>query len=90
MKEQTLADYDANEARAYDKGIVNNLQMNEQEKQAEAGLLTGQQQIMNPATYYSLAGSSNQSIMQALLQTPGIGGLLGGIASGVISKLPMF
>jgi hypothetical protein len=57
---------------------------NEQEKQSAAGLLTGQQQIMNPATYYSLASSSNQSIMQAPLQSPGLGGLLGGIAGGVI------
>ena len=90
MKEQTLADYDANEARAFDQGMVNNLLMNEQEKQTGAGLLTGQQQIMNPATYYGLAGSSNQSIMQAPLQSPGLGGLLGGIAGGVISKLPTF
>jgi hypothetical protein len=77
-----------NEARAYDEGMVNNLLMNEQEKQASAGLMTGQQQIMNQATYYRLAGSSNQSIMQAPLQSPGLGGLLGGTAGGVISKLP--
>jgi hypothetical protein len=32
--------------------------MSEQEKQAGAGMLTGQQQIMDTETYYSLPGSS--------------------------------
>lgn len=90
MKEQTLADYDANEARGFDQNMINNLLMNEQAKQGAAALLTGQEQISNPVGYTSAAMQGNQSIMNAPLQTPGIGGLLGGIASGVISKLPTF
>ena len=90
MKEQTLADYDANEARAFDQNQVNNMLMNEQAKQGAAALLTGQEQISNPVGYTSAAMQGNQSIMQAPLQTPGVGGLIGGLAQGVISKLPMF
>ena len=90
MKEQTLADYDANEARAFDSNMVNNLNTNEAAKQGAAALLTGQEQISNPVGYTSAAMQGNQSIMQAPLQTPGIGGLIGGLAQGVISKLPMF
>lgn len=90
MKEQTLADYDANEARGYDQGLVGNLLTNEQSKEEAARLLTGQEQIANPIGYTSEAMSGNQSIMQAPLQNPGLGGLLGGIAGGVISKLPTF
>lgn len=90
MKEQTLADYDANEARGFDQNMTNNLLMNEQAKQGAAALLTGQEHISNPVGYTSAAMQGNQSIMNAPLQTPGMGGLLGGIASGVISKLPTF
>ena len=90
MKDQTLADYDANEARAFDQNQVNNMLLNEQSKQGAAALLTGQEQISNPVGYTSAAMQGNQSIMQAPLQTPGIAGLLGGLAQGVISKLPTF
>ena len=68
MKEQTLADYDADEARAFDQGVVNNLLMNKQERQTgAAALLTGQEQISNPVGYTSAAMQGNQSIMQAPL-----------------------
>lgn len=90
MKEQTLADYEASEAQGFDDNMINNLLMNKQAKQGAAAMLTGQEQISNPMGYTSAAMQGSQSIMNAPLQTPGIGGLLGGIASGVISKLPTF
>jgi hypothetical protein len=40
MKEQTLADYDANEARGFDQNMTKNLLINEQAKQGAAALLT--------------------------------------------------
>ena len=59
MKEQTLSDYDANEARAFDQNMVSNLNTNEQAKQGAAALLTGQEQISNPVGYTSAAMQGN-------------------------------
>jgi hypothetical protein len=53
--------------------------------------LTNQQQIAAPQAFFGLANSGNNSIMQAPLQSPalgGLGGVLGGVAGAAVSKIP--
>ena len=89
FRQQSMTDLDAQQTRAYDDQLMSLLGANDAAKVQAAGLLTGQQQIANPQSYFGLAGQSNQSIMQAPLQRPGIGGLLGGIAGGALGALPI-
>lgn len=88
FQQQTMTDLDAQQSRAYDDQLQSLLGANDAAKVQAAGLLTGQQQIANPQSYFGLAGQSNQSIMQAPLQRPGIAGLLGGVAAGAASAIP--
>jgi hypothetical protein len=81
---QARTDLDAQQARAFDQGLVGNMFTQEQAKQAGASGLLGQAQIANPLGYYGTALQGNQSIMQAPLQKPGLGGLIGGIAGGAL------
>ena len=76
------------EARAFDDSIVQNLMANENAKAEAARLITGQQQIANPAQFFGLANQGNNSIMGANLAKPGMAGVIGGLASSVISKIP--
>ena len=87
-KLQAQNDLNANEARSFDSSLGQNLFANEQAKSNAASLLTGQEQIASPSSYFGGAMQGNSSIMNAPLQSPGLGGLFGGIASGVMSKIP--
>lgn len=84
----TLGDIDASRARDFDSSLTDTMLQNEQSKQQAAGLLTGQAQLVNPQSWYGTGMQGNQSILQAPLQSPGLGGLIGGIAGGAISKIP--
>lgn len=86
--EQARTDLAANQARAYDQNLVGNLGSNFAARQAGASGLLGQAQIANPAAYSGQALQGNQSIMQAPLASPGLGGLLGGMAGGLVSAMP--
>jgi hypothetical protein len=86
-REQALTDLDAQQARAFDSSLLSNLLTNEQSKSEAARLITGQQQIANPLGYYNSSISGNQSIMNAPLQSTGVGGLLGGLAGGAMSAI---
>ena len=81
-KLQATNDLNAQEARGFDSGIAQNLFANEQAKSNAASLLTGQEQVASPASYFGGAMQGNQSIMQAPLQSPGLAGLFGGLAQG--------
>lgn len=83
-----LTDLDTSQARAFDDQLLQGLGANEQAKQAGASGLLGQAQLANPQSFFAGAGGANQSIMQAPLQKPGLGGLLGGIAGGLASSIP--
>jgi hypothetical protein len=87
-KEAALADVDAQQARAYDEALKGVLLNDENTKAEAARLITGQQQIANPIPYFQTASSANNSIMQAPLQSPGMAGMIGGLASSVIGKIP--
>jgi len=82
---------DINEAQAqnFDQNLTGNLAANEAAKGEAARVLTGQQQVVNPAAYFSGAEGANSSIINAsTLAKPGLGGLFGGIASGAASAIP--
>lgn len=89
---QARTDLDTQQAQAFDQNLQQGLQLNEQAKQAGAAGLVGQQQVANPTGYFGGAMQGNQSIMQAPLQKPGLGGLIGGALGGVggalASKIP--
>jgi hypothetical protein len=83
-----MTDLNSQQARSFDQNLVGALGANEQAKQAGASGILGQAQIANPQSYFGLATQGNNAIMNAPLQRPGIGGLLGGIAGGAASAIP--
>lgn len=86
FREGALTDLDTQQARAFDTQLLGGLGANEQAKQAGASGILGQAQLANPQSYFAGAGGANQSILQAPLQRPGLGGLLGGVAGGLASN----
>lgn len=85
---QARSDLAANQARAFDQQLQGNLGQNFAARQAGASGLLGQAQIANPQSYAGIATQGNQSIMNAPLARPGLGGLLGGLAGGLASAIP--
>lgn len=81
-------DLDTNQARTFDDNLVTAMGANDQAKQQGAAGLIGQAQVANPTAYSGQALQGNQSIMNAPLAKPGLGGLLGGIAGGAMSAIP--
>jgi hypothetical protein len=90
FRTQALSDLDAARARDFDSSLVNNLNLNETAKNNAAAMLTGQQQLANPLGWTGQTMQGNSSIMNAPLASPGIGGLIGGIAGGALSAIPKF
>lgn len=88
FREEALDDYENARRRAFDANLAQNLFANEQSKSEAARLITGQQQVANPIGWTQAGMQGNQSIMQAPLAKPGLGGLIGGIAGGVASAIP--
>lgn len=88
FKTQSLMDFNDQQAQGFDQQLQGALGANEQAKQAGASGLMGQAQIANPQGFFGGAMQGNQSILQAPLQKPGLGGLLGGAAGGLASAIP--
>lgn len=86
--QQARTDLAAQQARAYDSNLVGAQQQNLNTRLGGAAGLLGQAQIANPTAYSGQAISGNQSIMNAPLASPGLGGLLGGIGGGLASAMP--
>jgi hypothetical protein len=84
---QARSDLAANQARAFDQNLQQAQQQNLATRQAGAAGLLGQAQIANPTAYSGQAISGNQSIMNAPLASPGLGGLLGGALGGAMSAI---
>lgn len=87
-RDQALTDLNTQQAQAFDQQLQGALGANFGAQQAGASGLLGQAQIANPQSFYAGAAGANQSIMQAPLQKPGLGGLLGGVAGGLASSIP--
>ncbi len=81
--QQARTDLASNQGRAFDQQLQGAQAQNFQAKQQGAAGLMGQQSLANPTGYSGQAIQGNQSIMQAPLASPGIGGLLGGMMSAV-------
>lgn len=88
FRTQALTDLNSQQAQAFDQQLLQGLNMNEAAKAGGAAGLMGQAQMANPTGYYGAALGGNQSIMNAPLQRPGLGGLLGGVAGGLASAIP--
>jgi hypothetical protein len=82
------SDLAANQGRAFDQQLQGAQGANFQARQQGASGLLGQAQIANPTGYSGQAVGANQSIMNAPLASPGLAGLLGGMAGGLASALP--
>src|SRR5437868_8823023 len=72
--QQARTDLASQQARAFDQQLQQGLGANLQARQQGAAGILGQAQIANPTAYSGQALSANQSIMQAPLATPGLGG----------------
>jgi hypothetical protein len=89
--EQSISDLDAQRARAQEDAMGGVLANDEASRVNALAALTNQQQIAAPQAFFGLANSGNNSIMQAPLQSPalgGLGGVLGGVAGAAVSKIP--
>jgi hypothetical protein len=84
---QTRTDLQAKRARGFDSALTQNLMANEQAKTNAAGMLVGQQQLTAPQQWMSGASQGYSSVMNAPLASPGIGGLIGGMAGAGMSAL---
>ena len=87
-RDAAMRQIDEGQAQTTDQNLENALAANEAAKEQGAQFLTGQQTIANPTAYFGTAASANNSIMNAPLASPGIGGLIGGALTGVASKIP--
>lgn len=93
-KDAAIRSLDADRARAFDSQLLSGLQENDAAKQDAAAGIVGQQGLaLNSALgNQNSALSANNSIMQAPLQSQGLGGVLGGVVSSLgsaaIKKIP--
>lgn len=83
FKAQLLSDMENARRRDFDSTMASSLFANEQAKQNAAATLTGQQTAANPLGWSGQASQTNNSIMNAPLQSPGWGGVLGGAITGL-------
>lgn len=84
--QQLTSDLDAQKARSFDSGMTNNLALNDTAKTNAAAALVGQQQLSNPLGWSQAVTQGNSAIMNAPLASPGIGGMLGGMAGAALSN----
>lgn len=78
--QQQMENINEGQANAFDNQQTQNLLLNQQAKTQAASAL-------NPAQYFSGAGSANQSILGAQpLNSGGVGNFLGGAAAGILNK----
>lgn len=86
--QQARTDLGSQQGRAFDQQLQNALGQNFATQQAGAAGLMGQAQVANPLGYGAAANQGFQGIMGAPLASPGLGGLLGGMAGGLMSAFP--
>lgn len=89
--EANMRAIDEDEAHNFDDNLFRNVMANESVKQAGAGMLTGQQQMANPLSWYQSAnqGYGNIANNQNLVSSNPLAGILGGVAQGAMSMIPV-
>lgn len=89
FKSAGMNDINEAQARQFDSQLRNSQFAQLQAKQAGAAGLTGEQQIVNPASFYGGSSSASSSAMQPLqpANNPWMG-VLGGAVQGAASAIP--
>jgi hypothetical protein len=82
--QQARTDLASQQARNFDQQLQGAQGANYQAQQQGAAGLVGQAQVANPTAYSGQAAQGNNSIMNAPLAKPGLGGLLGGIGGSLV------
>ena len=80
FREQTLADFESNRARAFDDSVVRALLLDEETRARAAGL-------SNPLPFYSAAQQGYGSILGTPQASNPLGSILGGAVSGLIGLI---
>lgn len=81
-RDQALTDFDENRATAYDNSLSGIYADRQAAKERGAAGITNLISGYNPSAYYGGASGANQSILNANLRKPGVGGIIGGIVGG--------
>lgn len=81
-RDQALTDFEENRASGYDSALTGVLADRQAAKERGAAGVTNLISGYNPSAYYGGASGANQSILNANLRKPGIGGIIGGIVAG--------
>jgi hypothetical protein len=81
-RDQALTDFDENRATAYDNSLSSIYADRQAAKERGAAGITNLISGYNPSAYYGGAAGANQSILNANLRKPGVGGVIGGIIGG--------
>lgn len=93
-KDAAIRALDGDRARTFDSQLLSGLQANDAAKSDAASAFAGQQGLALNAALgnQNSAMSANNSIMQAPLQSQGLGGVIGGVVSSLgsaaIKKIP--
>jgi hypothetical protein len=87
---QANTDFDMQRARGFDSALTSNLFANEQAKQQGAQILSGQAGQLNPLGYYQATQQGYNPQQYSGLRSPGMGGMIGGLVEGGLSKVPAF
>jgi len=80
FRESALQGFESNRARAFDDSVVRALLLDEETRARAAGLA-------NPLGYFSSAQQGLGSILGQQQQPSALGGILGGVASGLVGLL---
>ena len=81
-RDQALTDFDENRATAYDNSLSGIYADRQAAKERGAAGITNLISGYNPSAYYGGAEGANQSILNANLRKPGVGGIIGGVIGG--------
>lgn len=81
-RDQALTDFEENRAQGYDAGLTGIYADRQAAKERGAAGITNLISGYNPSAYYGGAEGANQSILNANLRKPGVGGILGGVLGG--------
>jgi hypothetical protein len=84
-RDQALTDFEENRASGYDSNLTSILADRQAAKERGAAGVTNLISGYNPSAYYGGAEGANQSILNANLRKPGVGGIIGGVLGGASS-----
>lgn len=84
-RDQALTDFEENRAQGYDNSLASIYADRQAAKERGAAGITNLISGYNPSAYYGGAEGANQSILNANLRKPGVGGIISGAIGGGIN-----